>query len=323
LEKLKIGSISVERTSCLAPMAGVSDRAFRELCSGFGASMTVSEMVSAKALTFGDEKSKQLLKRIKSDVPQGVQLFGADPKTMAEASKLAMEFLPDFIDINFGCPAPKITKSGSGSALLKSPENIEKIVYAVKSSVGVPVTAKIRTGWSDASRVLDCAKACESGGTDAITVHGRTREQMYSPPVDLKSIELVKKNLKIPVIGNGNIYSASDAGKMYTETGCDLVMVARGALGNPWLFYQISSLKKNGYSFPDPPVSEKMRIMIEHVKKIIEYKGEKRGINEARKHALWYTKGLRGSAEYRRKMSEMNSIEELEEIAYKIMTENS
>ena len=318
-----IGNVEIETTAALAPMAGVADKAFRELCKGFGAAYTVSEMVSAKGVSMGDKKSNELM--IISDVehPSAIQIFGNDPATMAQAALSAVKMNADIIDINMGCPAPKIIKGGAGSKLMQSPEHAGRIIKEVASSVSIPVTVKIRSGWdNDSINAVQMAEIAEKNGAAAITVHGRTKEQMYAPPVNTDIIKEVKKAVSIPVIGNGDITDAFSAAKMYEETGCDLVMVGRGSLGKPWIFQQISAYIKNEILLPEPPVSQKMIIMLRHINSICEERGFKIGIREARKHALWYTKGLRGSAEYRRQLSAIENIEQLQEIAFRITKEN-
>ncbi|MBQ4103595.1 MAG: tRNA dihydrouridine synthase DusB [Clostridia bacterium] len=300
----------------LAPMAGVTDRAFRELCVNYGACYSVTEMVSSKGLTLNDKKSKELLAITEPERPCGAQIFGNDPLTMAKAAVKTLEFEPQFIDINMGCPAPKVAASGGGALLMKSPELAERIVKEVVNAVNIPVTVKIRSGWDDNTiNAVELAKRCENAGAKAITVHGRTKIQMYSPPVNIDIIREVKQAVKIPVIGNGDIIDGKSAAKMLEETGCDLVMVGRGALGRPWVFKQINAYLEHERILPEPPVIERMLIMLKHIEKLCEYKGERVGIREARKHAAWYTKGLRGAAEYRAKMSSIESFDDLKYIA--------
>ncbi len=300
----------------LAPMAGVADRAFRELCRGYGAAYTVLEMASAKGISLGDKKSKELLTITEPERPAGAQIFGNDPYTMAIAAEKALEFNPQFIDINMGCPAPKVAASGGGALLMKKPELAEQIVKEVAKAVSVPVTVKMRSGWDDDSiNAVELAKRCEQAGAKAITVHGRTKVQMYSPPVNINIIKEVKKAVSVPVIGNGDIIDGKSAAKMLEETGCDMIMVGRGALGRPWVFQQINAWLNHERILPEPPVIERMLIMLKHIEKLCEYKGERIGIREARKHAAWYTKGLRGAAEYRAKMSSIESMDDLKYIA--------
>lgn len=300
----------------LAPMAGVTDRAFRELCVNYGACYSVTEMVSSKGLTLNDKKSKELLAITEPERPCGAQIFGNDPLTMAKAAVKTLEFEPQFIDINMGCPAPKVAASGGGALLMKNPELAERIVKEVVNAVNIPVTVKMRSGWDDNTiNAVELAKRCEDAGAKAITVHGRTKIQMYSPPVNIDIIREVKQAVKIPVIGNGDIIDGKSAAKMLEETGCDLVMVGRGALGRPWVFKQINAYLEHERILPEPPVIERMLIMLKHIEKLCLYKGERVGIREARKHAAWYTKGLRGAAEYRAKMSSIESFDDLKNIA--------
>lgn len=322
---MKIGNIEIDSLSAgLAPMAGVADRAFRELCVDYGASYVVSEMVSSKGLTMCDRKSKSLLLLSDKERPAAAQIFGSDPEIMAKSAIECLAFSPDVIDINMGCPAPKIAGNGGGAALMKDPVLAQKIMKSVKDAVDIPVTVKIRLGWdSESINCIEMAKRAEEAGIDAITVHGRTRAQMYSPPVDLSMIAKVKQSVSIPVIANGDIVDGISACRMIEETNCDYLMVGRGALGRPWVFSQIRAYLKNEVILPEPPLSERMRVMVKHIKTICEYKGEKAGIREARKHAAWYIKSVKGAASYRQQVGMLESIEQLEELAYKIMIENS
>jgi nifR3 family TIM-barrel protein len=273
-------------------------------------------MVSAKGLSLNDKKSKELLLITDSERPCGAQIFGNDPKTMAIAAEKALEFAPQFIDINMGCPAPKVAASGGGALLMKNPVLAEEIVKQIVAATTLPVTVKMRAGWDDNTiNAVELAQRCENAGAAAITVHGRTKVQMYSPPVNTDIIKAVKKAVKVPVIGNGDVTDGKSAAKMLEETNCDLVMVGRGALGRPWVFKQINAYLEHERILPEPPVIERMLIMLKHIEKLCEYKGERVGIREARKHAAWYTKGLRGAAEYRAKMSSIESMDDLKYIA--------
>lgn len=320
---MKIGNVEINGKAVLAPMAGVADRAFRELCVGYGASYVVSEMISSKGVSMGDRKSKQLSFISDIERPAAVQIFGSNPEIMAESIPMVMESKPEIIDINMGCPAPKIAGNGGGASLMKNPQLAEDIVRGVVKASPVPVTVKIRMGWDfDSINAVELAKRAENAGAAAITVHGRTKSQMYAPPVNREIIAKVKRAVSIPVIGNGDITDGFSAAKMLEETNCDLVMVGRGALGRPWVFSQINAYLEHGRILPEPPVAERMRVMVNHIKTICEYKGEYVGLREARKHAAWYTKGLHGAAEYRREIGSLSSIEQLEEIAYKICIHN-
>ena len=307
-----MGNVEITGKAALAPMAGVADRAFRQICVEYGAAYVVGEMVSCKGLCFQDKKSRELLKLDESEHPAGVQLFGDDPALMARGAQLAMEYHPDIIDINMGCPAPKIAGNHCGSALMREPELCRRIVQAVKDAVPVPVTAKIRKGYSrDSVNAVEVARACEAGGADAVTVHGRTRDQMYAPPVDWEIIRQVKQALSIPVIGNGDVTSAAQAAALYEQTGCDLIMVGRGALGAPWLFAQIEAYLTHGRILPDPPVAKRMQVLCRQVERAVELKGERVALREARKHAAWYMKGWRGAASLRAQAGQLTCMDDV------------
>lgn len=318
---MKIGNLEIKGYACLAPMAGVADRAFRELCMSYGAAYVISEMVSSKGLTMQDKKSKELLFLSDAERPAGAQIFGDDPEIMANAALKAMEFSPDFIDINIGCPAPKIAGNGGGSALLKNPELIGKIVKKVVEVSPVPVTAKIRIGWDKNSiNAVEIAKIIEAAGADAITVHGRTKDQMYAPPVSLDEIANVKKAVSIPVIGNGDIVDGKSAKLMLDMTGCDFLMVGRGALGNPWIFQCINAYLNKEADFTEPTLEEKMDVMLRHIGTLCEYKGVRIGMREARKHAAWYIKGIRGAAAFRQEIGQLSTMDELKALAERVIT---
>lgn len=321
---MKIGNLIIPEKAALAPMAGVADRAFRELCRGYGAAYTVCEMASAKGISLGDKKSAELLSITDPERPAGSQIFGNSPETMAIAAEKALEYSPDFIDINMGCPAPKVASSGGGALLMKDPVNSAKIVEAVVKASTVPVTVKMRSGWDDSTiNAVELAKRCEQAGAAAITVHGRTKVQMYAPPVNIDIIRQVKNAVSIPVIGNGDIVDGKSAAKMLEETGCDMVMVGRGALGRPWVFQEINAYLDHEVILPEPTVMQKMHVMLKHIEKICEYKGERIGIREARKHAAWYTKGLHGAANYRARIGLIESIDELAQIAAELIEQNN
>ena len=307
-----IGNVEIRGKAALAPMAGVADRAFREICFDHGAACVVGEMVSSKGLTYGDRKSAELLVLDDRVRPAAVQLFGDDPDTMARAAVQVLDYHPDWIDINMGCPAPKIAGNHCGSALMREPELCRRIVQAVKEAVPVPVTAKIRKGYArDEVNAVEVALACEAGGADAITVHGRTRDQMYAPPVDWDIIRQVKENVKIPVIGNGDVVDARSAAAMYEQTGCDLVMVGRGALGAPWVFSQIEAYLTHDRLLPTPTMAQRMTVLMRQAERMAAYKGERVAMLEARKHAAWYMNGLRGAASFRREAGTLSTMEEL------------
>ena len=320
---MKIKDIEFENNIFLAPIAGIADRAFRELCINYGAGYTVTEMVSSKGLTMGDKKSKELLTLGEIENPAGAQIFGDDPEIMAQAAKKCLEFHPDIIDINMGCPAPKIAMNGGGASLMKNPKLAGEIVKAVSDAVDIPVTVKIRKGWDDESiTAVELAQIAEKNGASAITVHGRTRMQMYSGKVDYDIIAKVKKAVDIPVIANGDITDEQSAAIMLEKTNADAIMIGRGALGNPWIFRRINAYLSECRVLPDVSINEKMAVMLKHIQKIIEYKGEYTAMREARHHAAYYTKGIRGGAALRKEISTFEHFEQLEELAYKIAKEN-
>lgn len=319
---MNIGDIKFENIAFLAPMAGIADRAFRELCCRYGAAYTVMEMVSAKGLTMGDKKSGELL-TIGSERPCGAQLFGDDPDIMAQAAVKCLDYHPEIIDINMGCPAPKIAGNGSGASLMKNPELAYEIIKSVANAVRLPVTVKIRKGWDDSSvNAVEIAQLAEKAGAKAVAVHARTRQQMYSGSVDYEIIKQVKQAVGIPVIGNGDIVDEQSAAIMLEKTNCDALMIGRGALGNPWVFSKINAYLSECRVLPSPSVTQKMAVMLSHIQKIIEYKGEYTAMREARHHAGYYTKGMRGGAMLRREISSYERFEQLQELAYKIVKEN-
>lgn len=291
---MRIGNKELENRIFLAPMAGITDKPFRAICRRFGAGLVYSEMISAKGLYYKDKKTAELMD-MSGETPCAIQIFGSDPEIMAEIIPKVMEYEPDIIDINMGCPAPKIVNNGDGSALMKTPELMGRIMRAVSDVSPVPVTAKIRKGWEE-DNSLECARILEENGAAAVAVHGRTRREFYSGKADWDVIKVIKRELSIPVIGNGDIFCAQDAERMFEYTGCDAVMVARGAQGNPWLFTQIHELLEHGCIMTLPSPEDKLRIALEHVEMLIEDKGESRGIKEARKHLAWYIKGMRGAS---------------------------
>lgn len=318
-----IGNVEINGKAALAPMAGVADRAFRRICADFGAAYVVGEMVSCKGLCFHDEKSRELLELDDEARPAAVQLFGDDPDIMARAAVLAMEYKPDIIDINMGCPAPKIAGNHCGSALMREPALCERIVRAVSDAVEVPVTAKIRKGYSRTEvNAVEVAKACEAGGAAAVTVHGRTRDQMYAPPVDWDIIRAVKEALHVPVIGNGDVTTPQEAAALYEHTGCDLIMVGRGALGYPFIFAEIEAYLNHGQLLPPPTVSRRMAVLLRQVELACSYKGERVALREARKHAAWAMRGLRGAASLRAQAGQIASMEDLRLLCERAVQEN-
>lgn len=314
-----IKNVKIDGFAALAPMAGVADLSFRVICKEYGAAYTVGEMVSAKGVSMNDKKSQELMKIDEKEHPSAIQIFGNEPGIMAEAAKYALSFSPDIIDINMGCPAPKIIKNKSGSFLMKDPLLAGKITRAVADAVDIPVSVKFRTGWDDSSiNCVEFAKIAEANGASFITIHGRTKEQMYAPPVDINSIMAVKAAVTIPVIGNGDIFTPEDAKNMYEQTGVDLVMIGRGSLGRPWVFTQINDYLTTGSYSPDPSPEERMEIMLRHADAICKLRGTLNAMCEIRKHALWYTKGLRGSAKLRSEFSVVKTYEELKLLAEKV-----
>lgn len=322
MDNLNIGGVPLKSHAVLAPMAGVSDRAYRELCVRFGAAYCVSEMVSSKALSFNSKKSEELMEISDLERPCGIQIFGDDPKCMADAAKHALENKPDIIDINMGCPAPKISSNGSGSALMKNPRLCGEIVKAVTAVTDIPVTVKIRKGWDDDSvNAVEVAKICESAGAAAITVHGRTRQQYYKPPVDYDIIRAVRESVSVPVIANGDIDSAERAKEVMDITGCDLVMIGRATLGNPWIFSQINSYLENpNVKIHTPDLEERLGVMIEHIGKMVEYKGEHMAMLQARKLVVGYFKGMKGAAALRNEAGKIKTLDDLYELRQKALS---
>lgn len=312
---MKIGNLQIKGKAALAPMAGVADRAVRELCMEYGASFSVSELVSAKGVSMGDKKSASLLFCSDNERPAAAQLFGSDPVVMAKAAKTAAEYNPDFIDINMGCPAPKVAKSGGGSSLMKNPKLAGDIVAAVADAVELPVTVKIRTGWdSENLTAVEVAKACEAAGAAAITVHGRTREQMYSKGIDFETIAEVKKAVKIPIIGNGDVINGRTAAEMIERTGCDMVMVGRAALGKPWIFRDINEYFETGVEPPVLTLEQRFEVLKREVSLMLEYKDTRKAILESRKHVAWYMYSLKGAAAIRRMCGGIESLADIEKI---------
>ena len=297
---MKIGNVKINGPVALAPMAGVADKAFRELCVRFGASYVISEMVSSRGISYANEKTLNLLQLSEKEHPCAIQIFGDNPEIMAEAAVFALQYKPDIIDINMGCPAPKVNKSGGGALLMKNPELCGKIVEAVKGAVSIPVPVKIRAGWDkDSINAAEVAKIVSEAGADAICVHARTKEQLYAPGVDLSVIASVKDAVRnIPIIGNGDIYTADDAKEMITKTSCDGIMIGRGALGNPWLFSSIrAALEKKSFELPN--TAERLSVAKELLSMMVTEKGERVGTAEAKKQIAWFIRDLEGAASSR------------------------
>lgn len=315
---VKIGNVPVERAGLLAPMAGVADRAYRLMCRRFGATYVVSEMVSAKGICYSDRKTAELCTVTDEERPMGVQLFGNEPDFMAKAVEIVKRFEPDIIDINMGCPVPKVVGTGAGSALMKDIDLAAAVCEAaVKAAGDTPVTVKIRAGWSkDSINAVGMAKKLEAAGAAAIAVHGRTRDQFYSGEADMGVIRAVKEAVSVPVIGNGDVTDLPSYLNMYRETGCDLVMIGRGSYGNPFLFREIAAHEK-GETYTPPTVEEKMRTMLEHIRLILSLseKPEELAMHEARKHAAWYMNGYYGSAKFRGMCYQLSTYAEAEALA--------
>jgi len=324
MQTMNIGGITLEKTAALAPMASVADKAYRLMCKKYGAAYLVSEMISAKGLCFGDKKTARLCEIEPEERPYALQLFGEESYYMGKAAYMLGEHKPDVIDINMGCPVPKIVSNGSGSALMKDPERAFEIAKEVVKNAGCPVTVKFRAGWDEQSKnAVEFAKIIEQAGVAAIAVHGRTRMQFYSGKADWDIIKAVKSAVSIPVIANGDVTDGKSAKALYEHTGCDLVMIGRGSYGRPWVFEQVKRYLENGEVMPEPDLEEKMRVMKEHCELICKYKGERQGMKEARKNVQWYIKGLRGSAKLRGRCSELVQLSDLEMMIDAIRTENS
>lgn len=308
---INIGNAVLSSNVIMAPMAGVTDTAYRVLLKEQGAGLTCTEMVSAKGIFYKNKNNKMILQTAPDEHPVAVQLFGSDPVIMASmAERIAEDF--DIIDVNMGCPVPKIVNNGEGSALMKTPELAGRILSTMVRVLGKPVTVKFRKGFDDRHiNAVEFAKMAEQSGVSAITIHGRTRSQMYSGNADWNIIRAVKEAVSIPVFGNGDIFTPEDAKRMLDETGVDGVAIARGAKGNPWLIRRTIHYVETGELLPEPELSEKKEMMIRHAKLMVEYKGERIAIQEMRKHLAWYTAGIPGSAKLRSGMNSLNTLEEL------------
>ncbi|HEY8348359.1 MAG TPA: tRNA dihydrouridine synthase DusB [Clostridiales bacterium] len=321
---MKIGSLTLENNIFLAPMAGVTDMPFRILCKEQGCGFVYTEMISAKGMYYNDEKTWKLAELSQAELPAAIQIFGSEPDIMAHAAEKLNGSPAAVIDINMGCPTPKITKNGDGSALMLKPELAGEIIRAVASASSKPVTVKIRKGWDDGHvNAVEFAVMAEKCGAAAVTVHGRTREQFYSGQADWDIIRDVKRAVSIPVIGNGDIRSPEDAARMLEYTGCDAVMVGRGAQGNPWLFKRLGYFLKTGQMLPEPDIEEKKAMMLRHLDMMVEYKGEYTGVREMRKHIAWYIKGCKNSSRFREKAFKASAYKEMAELIKTFGIENA
>lgn len=313
---MKIGNVTLDNKVFLSPMAGVTDLPFRLICKEQDCGMLYTEMINAKALCYDDQNTKKMLKIEEEEHPVAVQIFGSDPAFMGGAAEILNEYPNEILDINMGCPAPKVIKNGDGSALMKNPKLAEEVLKSVVKNSKKPVTLKIRKGWDDNNiNAVEIAKIAEASGISALAIHGRTREQYYSGKADWDIIAKIKENINIPVIGNGDVFEVEDAINMINKTNCDAIMIGRGAQGNPWIFKRINHYMKTGEILPEPTGEEKINTALKHLKLAIDEHGEYVAIREMRKHIAWYLKGLRGSARLR---DEINKIESYEEVVNKL-----
>lgn len=313
---MKIGNLELKNKVFLSPMAGVTDLPFRLICKEQGCGLLYTEMINGKALCYDDENTKKMLKIEEEEHPVAVQIFGSEPEFMGRAAEIMNDYSNEILDINMGCPAPKVVKNGDGSALMKNPKLAEEVLRAVVKNSKKPVTLKIRKGWDDNSvNAVEIAKIAEDCGISALAIHGRTREQFYTGKADWDIIAEIKKNLSIPVIGNGDVFTIEDSINMLDKTGCDAIMIGRGAQGNPWIFKRINHYMNTGEILPEPTLNEKISAAIKHLKLAVEEHGEYVAVREMRKHIAWYLKGLRNSAKLR---DEINKIEDYQEVVSKL-----
>ncbi|WP_097015778.1 tRNA dihydrouridine synthase DusB [Anaerocolumna aminovalerica] len=317
---LMIGDIKIDGNLVLGPMAGVTDLPFRLLCKEQGADLIYTEMVSAKGIQYNNKNTEKLLEVAEGERPVSLQLFGSDPYIMSETAKRIEDKNFDILDINMGCPVPKVVNNGEGSGLMKNPKLVGEIVHAVSSAIKKPLTVKIRKGFTESTtNAVEIAKIAEANGAAAVAVHGRTREQYYSGEADWKIIKAVKEAVSIPVIGNGDVITPESATALINETGCDAVMIARGARGNPWIFSQIKEYYQTGKIPKKPTPQEAVDMMLRHARMSIDYKGEYTGIREMRKHIAWYTTGYPLAAKLRNRVNEIESIEQLQELLFEYL----
>lgn len=320
MNQLSLFGTTLPRTAMLAPMAGIADRAYRQLCKEYGAVLVVGEMASVKGLCYSDRKTAELLTCTQEEFPMGVQLFGDDPAFFAKAAKIAAQYHPAFIDINMGCPVHKVVSTGAGSRLMTTPQKAAQIVRACVEAVDLPITVKMRKGYGpEDANAPELAKLCEAEGAAAITIHGRTKAQLYQPGADWEIIKQVKEAVSIPVIGNGDVMSPQDAQRMYRQTGCDLVAVARGSYGRPWIFSEITQYLETGTLPPPPSPEERMEVMLRHLSLICTYKGERAGMREGRKIAGFYVKGLAQASRFRGLCGSLSTLEDAKTLAKEVL----
>lgn len=320
---IKIGNITVDGNIALGPMAGVTDLPFRVLCKEQGADLIYTEMVSAKGIYYNNKNTESLLEIREDERPVALQLFGSDPEIMGSMAAKIEHRNFDILDINMGCPVPKVVNNGEGSAMLKTPELAGEVVNSIARSIKKPVSVKFRIGFDDVDgNIVDFAKRMEASGASMIAVHGRTRAQYYSGKANWDVIKQIKKAVSIPVIGNGDIFTPQDAKAMFEQTECDGIMVARGVRGNPWLFKQIKAYLENGEVIPKPSCEELVEMVLRHGRLQVEWKGEYIGIREMRKHVAWYTTGYKNSAKLRGSVNEINTYEDLEKVMYTFLEMN-
>ena len=309
---MKIGNVELKNKVFLSPMAGVTDLPFRLICKEQNCGMLYTEMINGKALCYDDENTKKMLKIEDEEHPVAVQIFGSDPEFMGRAAEIMNAYPNEILDINMGCPAPKVVKNGDGSALMRNPKLAEEVLKSVVKNSTKPVTLKIRKGWDDNSvNAVEIAKIAEASGISALAIHGRTREQYYSGKADWDIITEIKNAINIPVIGNGDVFTVEDARNMLDKTGCDAIMIGRGAQGNPWIFKRINHYMETGEILPEPTLEEKINTAVTHLNLAVREHGEYVAVREMRKHIAWYLKGLKGSAKVRDEINKITSYEEV------------